>query len=156
MKIGFSYGRCVRDIVNGLVNFDEVLLIYAATCITTEQQVVGVMASYGHHRDYLLGLDQEACKEVALRLWHSGKIHQPRVNGHSVRRIAESGVWMDLAPTLTNDGQQSELVQKAWRDYQMALKLSSPDAIPADQFKPRTAEEQAELDAAIDLLAGSI
>jgi hypothetical protein len=31
MKIGFSYSRCVRDIVEGDVNIDDVLIIIART-----------------------------------------------------------------------------------------------------------------------------
>lgn len=31
MKIGLSYSRCVRDIVDGVVNIDDVLVVIART-----------------------------------------------------------------------------------------------------------------------------
>jgi len=31
MKIGFSFGRCVRDIVKGIVDIDDVMCVIART-----------------------------------------------------------------------------------------------------------------------------
>lgn len=154
MKVGFSFGRCVRDLVIGKVDYDDVLVIYAATNVK-EEHLEQLVEEYTWRGDYLMGLDKDACLEMAKRLLNGAKIHQPRAFGCSPLRVRESGVWMDLSPTVIGD-QENELVQKAWRDYQMALRLSTPEAIPQDQFKKRTPEEQAELDAAIDLLRGCI
>jgi hypothetical protein len=155
MKVGFSFGRCVRDLVKGVVKYEEVLLIYAATHVTKEH-LPNMIQQYSYQSDYLNGLDYDECLAMATRLLENAKVFQPREHGKSPLRIREAGVWMDLAPTVTGDTQQSPLVQKAWREYQMALKLSNPEALPADQFKPRTEQEQAELDHALNTLAGSI
>jgi len=40
MKIGFSLGRCVRDIVNGDIGLDEVAFIITATSISSVEQLV--------------------------------------------------------------------------------------------------------------------
>ncbi len=156
MKIGFSFGRCIRDIVNGTVDYDDVLLIYAATMLLEEEHVENMVKEYMHRRNYLQGLDEEECLAVALRLYRHGKVHQPRCFKASPMYIQDAGVWMDLAPTVTGDSQQNELVQKTWRDYQMALKLTSSEPLPEDQFKKKTPEEEAELAAAVNLLAGFI
>lgn len=135
MKIGFSFGRCVRDIVNGTVDYDDVLLVYAATSIPERDQLEWLIDSYLDRPGYLAGLDRSQCIGVAERLWDNAKIFQPRLHGRGRSMNAESGVWMDLAPTVTGDAQDNELVKKTWRDYQMALKLASPEALPTDQFK---------------------
>ena len=36
MKIGFSFGRCIRDIVNGEINIDDVAFLITATRIRDE------------------------------------------------------------------------------------------------------------------------
>ena len=48
MKIGFSLGRCVRDIVNGEVDIDDVAFLITATNIKTPEQV---------HPQYMNGLE---------------------------------------------------------------------------------------------------
>ena len=51
MKIGFSLGRCVRDIVRGDVHIDDVAFIIAATSIHDEEQLTGVIENYMYRDD---------------------------------------------------------------------------------------------------------
>jgi len=80
MKIGFSLGRCIRDIVNGDVNYNDVAYIIAATAIRDEEQLKHVIDDYLYRRDYLEGLDEAACQKIAADLYNSGKVLQPRMH----------------------------------------------------------------------------
>ena len=61
MKIGFSLGRCVRDIVNKDVSIDDVAFIIAATHINSVAQLDQVVEMCMYESGYLLGLDFEKC-----------------------------------------------------------------------------------------------
>jgi hypothetical protein len=135
MKIGFSFGRCVRDIVNGDVNIDDVVVVVAKTMMRSDEDVLSVVRQYMFRWDYLAGLDDAKCQEVALELWNSGRLHQPRVLGLYASMTPEEFVWLDLVPTANN---QSPWVKEAWENYQMALRLSEdnlPDVPNADDLK---------------------
>ena len=120
MKIGLSFGRCIRDIVNGDVKLDDIVVIVAKTRMTRDDldQVVG---QYMWRADYLAGLDQAKCLEVAYELWDRGLLHQPRTFGCKGYMTPEQFVWLDLVPTKNNS---SLLVQEAWDQYQVALRMS--------------------------------
>lgn len=133
MKIGFSFGRCVRDIVKGVVAYEDVFLIVAQTAIYDSSQVEDVVDEYLFRPDYLMGLDQGECYEVARKLYLGGKIYQPRVNGFRARYIVEDAVWMDIMPTLMGEDAQSEQVVQAWKQYQLALKMTSLKKYPSKE-----------------------
>jgi hypothetical protein len=125
MKVGFSFGRCIRDIVNGEVDIKDVAVIIARTRMEDDNAILDVVAEYMYTPGYLLGLDVDKCNEVALQLQHDGKLHQPRNFGKYPVRIREEHVWMDLVPTNIND---NETVKSAWEQYQIALRLT--DVLP--------------------------
>ncbi len=130
MKIGFSFGRCVRDIVNGTVDFDDVVVIVTRTRITDADQLHNVIREYLWEPTYLAGLDPETCYAVAQKLWDTAKLHQPRLNSVQPSHITDDYVWMDLVPTATD---QSEAVADAWKAYRTMLVLSGsrvPDNSP--------------------------
>ena len=121
MKIGFSLGRCVRDIVRGDVNIDDVAFIIAATAIHDEPQLANVIEQYMYRDDeYLYGLDETKCQEVALELWSTNKILQPRRQGLHRHRQPENAVWVDMFPTVASE---SEAVKKAWDAYRFMLHM---------------------------------
>lgn len=120
MKIGFSFGRCIRDIVNGTVKIDDVVVIIAKTRMT-RADLDSVVSSYMWRADYLYGLDQAKCLEVAYELWDRGLLHQPRTFGAVGHMTPEQFIWLDLAPTVNN---QSPWVTDAWEQYQVALRMS--------------------------------
>jgi hypothetical protein len=169
MKIGFSFGRCVRSIVKGEVNIDDVLCIIARTYMPNEQDVEWVVDEYLTRRAYLLGLDRDRCHEVGLTLWKTGRIIEPRQNGIHVMSAPDDCVWMDLYPTVV--GTENASVKAAWDAYRMLINLveqvpepnenhlKSRDkdaAYDAANAVPRTEEEKAQLQAAANLLSNFI
>lgn len=120
MKIGFSFGRCVRDIVNGDVSIDDVAFIITATAIHDKQQLDNVIAVYLTEPRYLEGLSFEQCKEVAYKLWDSNRLLQPRRQGLHRHMQPESSIWVDMFPTSLSE---NENVKKAWDAYRFMLHM---------------------------------
>ena len=120
MKIGFSFGRCIRDIVLGKVELDEVAFIIAATNINNEEQLAHVVKAYTYEPDYLLGLDADSCQEVALALWDTNRILQPRRQGMHRHQQPENSIWVDMFPTELSDNQS---VKSAWDNYRFMLHM---------------------------------
>ena len=137
MKIGFSFGRCVRDIVKGLVAYEDVYLIVSQTAFFDSSQIEEIIEEYLNRPDYLMDLDEVECNEVAKRLYLDGKILQPRLQGRRARRIVEDAVWMDIMPTIMGDDAQSEQVVQAWKNYQLALKMTSLRKYPSKEDAKR-------------------
>jgi hypothetical protein len=121
MKIGFSLGRCIRDIVKGEVALDDVAFIIAATNIHEQEQLVQVVDSYLYREDYLYMLDEVECQQVALELWKSNRILQPRRQGMHRHKQPENSVWVDMFPTLNSN---NEAVKKAWDAYRFMLHMT--------------------------------
>ena len=134
MKIGFSLGRCVRDIVKGHVNIDDVAFIIAATSIHDEPQLANVIEQYMYRDDeYLYGLDEAACQAVALDLWKTNKILQPRRQGLHRHRQPENAVWVDMFPTLISENHS---VKTAWDAYRFMLHMvENVDTDALETFK---------------------
>jgi hypothetical protein len=131
MKIGFSFGRCLRDLVDGTVKLDDVMCIIARTHMITEEHVKNVITEYTHRRDYLMGLDPAECERIGLNLWKSGKILEPRANGISASSVPRDYIWMDLYPTeadVTSDG-----VKEAWEAYRLMIALTEQLPEPNEQ-----------------------
>jgi hypothetical protein len=120
MKIGFSLGRCVRDIVNGDVSIDDVAFIITATSIHTREQLDNVIYTYCCEPDYLLNLDYDKCLAVAQNLWDSNRLLQPRRQGMHRHSQPENSVWVDMFPTALSD---KEPVKKAWEQYRFMLHM---------------------------------
>jgi hypothetical protein len=127
MKIGFSFGRCIRDIVNGVVDIDDVVVIVARTHMETLEHVVGVVDAYMFRDGYLLDLDRNVCVNVATELWERGKIHQPRIFGHNQNMVSEQYMWMDLFPSVKDT---DESVTEAWNHYRAMLNLIHGARVP--------------------------
>jgi hypothetical protein len=127
MKIGFSLGRCVRDIVNGLVKIDDVGWIIASTNIQSEEQLQLVIQSYSYEPKYLGGLVEDDCQQVALTLYNSGRILQPRMQGVRRTMVPEDSIWADLYPTVNSE---RETVKQAWHNYRFMLHMT--EQLPED------------------------
>ena len=120
MKIGFSLGRCIRDIVTEKVAIDDVAFIIAATNIREVEQLAPVINDYMFRDGYLYGLDEDRCQEVALELWDTNKLLQPRRQGLHRHKQPENSVWVDMFPTeLSNN----ESVKNAWNGYRFMLHM---------------------------------
>ncbi len=121
MKIGFSLGRCIRDIVNGDVGIDDVAFLITATHIKTEDHLDNVIHTYMGEPGYLLGLDYDRCKEVAHLLWDANRILQPRAQGMHRHAQPENSIWVDMFPTTLSS---NESVKKAWDAYRFMLHMT--------------------------------
>jgi hypothetical protein len=122
MKIGFSFGRCLRDIVIGTVKIEDVMCIIARTHMPKEDDVKYVIYEYTGRRDYLFGLDPVECERIGIELWKSGKIIEPRSNGISPLSVPRDYIWMDLYPTEADTS--NDVVKEAWNTYRMLLLLT--------------------------------
>lgn len=120
MKIGFSLGRCIRDIVMGKVSEDDVAFIITATCIREPEQLALVIADYSLRRDYLAGLDMVECLHVAKSLWDDNKLIQPRREGMHLHKQPANSVWVDMFPTEISE---SDAVRTAWDNYRFMLHM---------------------------------
>lgn len=120
MRIGFSFGRCVRDIVRGEVDIDDVAFLITATHIAEETHLEQVVTAYLNEPDYLLGLDPDSCQRVALALWDTNRILQPRRQGMHRHRQPENAIWVDMYPTSSSD---NAAVNTAWKNYRTMLHM---------------------------------
>jgi hypothetical protein len=173
MKIGFSFGRCVRDIVDGVVDINDVLLIVGRTRMPNRESVEWVINEY-LNTNYLYGRDPARCMEVGLALYDTCRVIEPRgVVGGSAMQVPADCVWMDLFPTVTE--RPSESVRTAWEQYRMLIgltvqlpeinedalkhhKFDAPAPVPKKRGRKTKAEKAAEAEQkkSLDLLAALI
>lgn len=133
MKIGFSLGRCIRDIVCGDVAINDVAFIIGATAIREKAQLGSVIEDYLYRPGYLDGLDRDKCHEVANQLWDNNKLIQPRLQGLHRHQQPENAVWVDMFPTVNSD---SDAVKKAWDGYRFMLHMvENVDTEALETFK---------------------
>lgn len=142
MKIGLSYSRCVRDIVDGVVDIDDVLVIVARTDFDPhdDKQWKGIWAGYGGGSDGnpLRGIwsgsspewagyndeDEDKFRSVSIELWEHGKLHQPRKFGAHPRRLPH--IWLEtMLPS--EDIQKNPTLKGAWEKFQTLSGLTGTD-----------------------------
>lgn len=126
MKIGFSFGKCIRDIVLGKVDVNDVLLIVARTRMADMDSVRHVISEYMFRADYLSGLDEQACQEIGAELYMTGRVHQARLDGSNMlsawgHSVSEEGVWADIVPST----HMNEQVKEAWNHYRFLLNMTA-------------------------------
>ena len=127
MKIGFSLGRCIRDIVNGEVAYDDVAFIITGTALRDAEAVEYCVDEYMWRRDYLEGLDKDQCTHIALSLYKEGKIFQPRLQNIRAFHIPEGAIWADMFPTnMANNA----AAKTAWENYRFMMHMTT--VIPED------------------------
>jgi hypothetical protein len=123
-KIGQSLSRCVRDILEGNVEIEDVFVVISRTRIPTREGLRSVMEEYTYRNDVtsLYGHDIEKIMEVVYKLWDDGKLHQPRLspNGHSFSGLAQD-VWLDITPLPSF---HNPTVVEAYQHYDMLRKLT--------------------------------
>lgn len=133
MKIGFSLGRCIRDIVKDEVNIDDVAFIITATSIHSREQLNSVIDVYLGEPNYLLGLDPTRCLVVAQDLWDTNRLLQPRKQGLHRHMQPENAVWVDIFPTALSN---NESVKRAWDAYRFMIHMvENVDSEATEVFK---------------------
>jgi len=134
MKIGFSYSRCIRDIVDGVVDIKDVLVIIARTDFDprNDDQWKSIWNGYRQHSgwsqpewiDYK-DEDEDRLRTVSIELWETGKLHQPRRFGMHYSRASE--IWVDTEPMSLDRISDPVAVKEAWNNYKLLRTLSIND-----------------------------
>ena len=132
MKVGLSFSRCIRDIVEARVEFDDVLVIVSRTDFDPHNDAhwKGIWDGYrygGMSNPEWEGAEPKLSEEdandvyrnVTKNLYDNGKLHQPRQFGTHPRRLPY--YWLDcvVSPEEHNPAQQ-----KAWDTYKLITDLA--------------------------------
>lgn len=134
MKIGLSYSRCVRDIVDGTVDIADVLLIIARTDFDPhdDEQWKGIWEGYGGGQTFGSPFsspewidhpaeDEDRFRSVSMMLYDDGKLHQPRQFGAHPRRMPY--YWLETALP-DNELDRFPAVKLAWDQFQTVAGLA--------------------------------
>jgi hypothetical protein len=140
MKIGLSYSRCIRDIVDGKVDINDVLVVIARTDFDphNDEQWKGIWEGYagGTNPSSMRGLfggsnpewygytdeQEDLFRGVSIKLWETGKFHQPRKFGAHPARRPE--IWLEAV--LPNSELESNPAAKAaWDKFQTVASLTN-------------------------------
>jgi len=128
MLIGTSLGQCLKDILSGQVSESDVVMIITRTMAPDAEKLLPVLEHYyysGNGSSYDLSVDGsktiEEVNELAMRLFNTGKIHQPRCfpnfgGGYVHPAMSGAGNWIELAPASWNT---TPAVVEAYKQYQM-------------------------------------
>ena len=124
MKIGLSLSRCVRDIVEGRANIEDVLVLITRTDFDpmVEKQWQSIWAGYTNINPEWYGLDENAVKAVVMQLWDEGKIHQPRKFGAYPRRRPE--YWLETVLP-ESELERNPAAKDAWDRFQVVAGLAN-------------------------------
>ena len=141
MKVGLSYSRCVKDIVDGRVELGEILVIVSRTDFDPhdDKQWEGIWLGYGggsnntvwqnpEWRGYT-DEDEAIFREVSIDLWEMGKFFQPRRYGAHPRRLPYH--WLEVG-LQTEDIEQNPAVKQAWDHFQILAGLATKEKTPLD------------------------
>ena len=135
MKIGLSYSRCVRDIVDGKVNIDDVLVLITRTDFDprNDEQWTGIWKGYGGGQTFgspfsnpewmdYPAEDEHKFRSVSIELWESGKLHQPRKFGAHPARRPE--FWLETV-LVSEEIEINPAVKTAWNNFQVVAGLTN-------------------------------
>lgn len=140
MKIGLSYSRCIRDIVDGVVDINDVLVLITRTDFdpTNDEQWASIWAGYcgGSGGTPMRGLfggsnpewfgttdeDEATYRQVSIDLWNGGKFHQPRKFGAHPTRRPE--IWLE-AVLPSSELQTNPAAKAAWDKFQTVASLTN-------------------------------
>jgi hypothetical protein len=139
MKIGLSYSRCIRDIVDGVVDIDDVLIVIARTDFDPRdadqwQSIwqgysggggIAMRGIFGGSNPEWAGYadeDEDKFRSVSIELWEQGKFHQPRKFGAHPARRPE--IWLE-AVLPNSELAKNPSAKMAWEKFQTIAGLSS-------------------------------
>jgi hypothetical protein len=129
MKIGLSYSRCVRDIYEGKVNIDDVLVIISRTNFdpNDDEQWKDIWVGYTFgglsNPEWEMHYDKELeFRNISQHLYNDGKLHQPRKFGTNPARRRE--IWLE-AVLPNSELEKNPSAKKAWDKFQTIAGLSN-------------------------------
>ena len=135
MKIGLSYSRCIRDIVDGVVDINDVLVVIARTDFDphNDEQWAGIWKGYGGGQTFgnpfsnpewidYPAEDEQKFRGVSIELWETGKLHQPRKFGARPSRRPE--IWLETVLP-SSELETNPAAKMAWEKFQTIAGLTS-------------------------------
>jgi hypothetical protein len=140
VKIGLSYSRCIRDIIDGKVAMQDVLVIVARTDFDPrdDEQWRSIWEGYGggtnpggiwSNPEWAGYDDEDKFREVSITLLEQGKLHQPRQFG--AYTVRSNNYWLDC---VVPQDEMSPAQQKAWDNYQLITGLTKKPVEFNDNF----------------------
>jgi len=140
MKIGLSYSRCVRDIIDGKVDIDDVLVIISSTNFdpNNDDEWKEVWDGYGgggylgnpfSQSEWInySNEDEDRVRSVSLQLWNDGKLHQPRKFGAHTKRSYHH--WREVV-LMDEELDQNPAARNAWEKFKMIADLTNIQVRP--------------------------
>ena len=131
MKVGLSYSRCVRDIVDGTVDIDDVLVLITRTDFDphNDDQWTGIWRGY-HMRDGWSAPewanyppeDEAKFRDISIELYDSGRMHQPRKFGAHPSRRPE--IWLETVLP-SSELERNPAAKNAWDQFQTVAGLTN-------------------------------
>lgn len=133
MKIGLSYSRCIRDIVDGEVNINDVLVLITRTDFNPndDQQWASIWQGYsgGQNMGSIWSApewagydDEDKFRTITKELYSSGRMHQPRQFGAHPRRRPE--IWLE-AVLPSSELETNPAAKAAWDKFQTVAGLTN-------------------------------
>lgn len=133
MKIGLSLSRCVRDIFEDKVSFNDVLVIVARTDVDPEidRQWNSLWSGYAGDGSgslwsqpewYGFKDHEQDFRDICVNLKKKGKLHQPRQFGAWPPRLEH--YWYDVILTPKNL-EENAAAKKAWENYKLLAELTN-------------------------------
>jgi hypothetical protein len=131
MKIGLSYSRCIRDIIDGVVDYRDVLIIISRTDFDPhdDEQWGQIWNGYRQRQGWsnpewfnYPDEDEARFRRVSIDLWEEGKLHQPRKFGAHPARRPE--IWLE-AVLPSSELETNPAAKKAWENFQVVAGLTS-------------------------------
>ena len=128
MKVGLSLSRCMRDVYEGRVEENDVLVIVARTDVDphNESHWNSLWQGYlygGMSNPEWAGLEdhEEGMRQLLINLYEDGKLHQPRQFGAYPARMPY--YWLECSVP-DNELLDKPAVKKAWDNYKVIAGLS--------------------------------
>ena len=135
MYIGTSLGRCLRSILMDEVSEADVLLIITRTKSKDLEQFLFVVKEYYEDSNFSSTRPEEydlavkpwnEVEDLATRLYHGGKIHQPRNfeslgSNQFIHPDLSQDIWVEVSPKSRNT---TPAVVQAYEHYKMLDSLT--------------------------------
>lgn len=145
MKVGLSFSRCIKDIVDGKVDINDVLVIiartdfdphideewagiwegYAGGTNASALSLIALRSQFGGSNPEWYGYkdeDEDRFRSVSIELWESGKFHQPRKFGAWPSRRKE--IWLETV-LISDEIENNPAVKSAWEKFQTVAGLTN-------------------------------
>lgn len=136
MKVGLSYSRCVRDIVDGEVDINDVLVLITRTDFNphNDEEWASIWNGYGGGNGGAGSIwsrpewglyppeDEVKFRQVSIELYDTGRIHQPRQFGAHPARRPE--IWLETVLP-SSELERNPAAKAAWEKFQTVAGLTS-------------------------------